>query len=164
MVSERYGPTIDDLYEQELKARARQWEVRVEGDAIRRFADTPEGRVQADKLAMRLLEQPWVDRVEVVVIESAAPAEGREPRRASHEPNGESRVHPAESSAAAGSIRATVVPFSRIHRMQTRRVGLDEAMQTHPSAGGVQHANGGRCPVHPEQGAYDCFVCSDRRT
>lgn len=139
----RYGVTVDDVYEQELRDRARQWEVRVDGEAIRRFADTPEGRVRADKLSMHLIEQPWVDRVEVVPIESAAPAQAAPSR----EPRGQGR--------AAGSFGPTynVVPFNRVHRSQTRRAGLDEAMETHPSAGGVV---ADKCGI-------DCPECSDRR-
>jgi hypothetical protein len=84
---------IDAMYEAELKAAARYLEVRVEfsggkTETVRKFLDTPEGRVHAGKVADEWFELDKVERVEIVPIRRhgypGAPVEAgeRSPRHA----------------------------------------------------------------------------------
>ena len=96
----------------------------------------------------------------VVPIESAAPRNLRGGDSVAHEVpvvarpgSGEPRTEGTPSAAGSFGPTYNVVPFNRVHRMQTRRVGLDEAMESHPSAGGIL---ADKCEL-------DCSECSDRR-
>jgi hypothetical protein len=52
--------------------------------------------------------------------------------------------------------------FGRRHAIETRRVGLDDAVPME-GAGGVLTSVGSSCPVHPDEPALDCLACSERR-
>lgn len=137
-----FGPSLDDLYEQELKT------CRKLGHDLTAMVSSG----GAESLECR--------RCGTVFEESEVPTESAAPLG----PVGGAGGTKGGREPAAGSIRATVVPFNRIHRMQTRRVGLDEAMESHPSAGGVLSSDDGYCPVHRVEHVLDCVICADRRT
>lgn len=129
LVTRSFGPSLEDLWEEELKS-------------CRKLGHDLQAMVSqggAECLECR--------RCGTVFEESEVPTE-------SAAQPGAGPQRQATPAVAAGSIRATVIPFNRIHRMQTRRAGVDEAMETHPSAGGVL---ADKCD-------WNCPECADRRT
>ena len=180
-----YGPTIDDLYEQELKEARGKLLLKLDGRLVQTFDDTPAGREHCDKAAFQIMNEGevTVDRMGAGgLATSQDPRGGREaastvpaPLRSTGccipakypGPSGWRRRHSLDCPVMPGEVyREPVLKPSnlvRIHAMETRRTGLDDALARHP-AGGTLTPTTNTCPAHPGGGRWwDCPTCSDRR-
>jgi hypothetical protein len=161
-----------------------------EDERVRTFPDTEDWCEAADRLAFELLADPDVEKVwsipmgagKVGVGRDAStsvddrtppPSECCQPIR-SRGPSGIRLRHAWTCERKGQPWDGPVAPdhdgvppprrdrLSRLHAIETRRVGLDDPVPVE-RAGGVLTAKGAGCPAHPLMPIYECPTCAERR-
>lgn len=181
---------IEKLYEEQLQAAQPKLLLYVDGSLKRTEANTPQGRRRMDRAAFEAVRisddvkvvpvgaatpKPSAGRVPASVpsssrMQGVVPAPSRttgccKPRRYAG-PSGVRYRHEFDCPRSPGQpYESPVADLSRVrlnrkHTIQTRRYGLDEAMEDHP-AGGTLSAEA-HAFWHPGESAEDCIECSER--
>lgn len=151
-----YGPTIDDAYEEDLKASRGKLLLRLNGRLVQTFDDTPSGREHCDKAAAELMDE---GDVSVDRMGAGGLAVASQDPKGPQQSGGRERPVPAPLRLT-GRERSKKYLFRRLWA-ETRRTGLDDAVKRHP-AGGTLTALTDRCPVHPAYLWWECPTCSER--
>lgn len=193
MTAERYGPQLDDLFEERLKAE--RLTLHIDGRLVRSEPNTPAGRQAIDKAALLASETSDDVRVGPEAGETEPFGRGKDSRgsRSGARKGGVPPVSPSSRPPLAPCCKAEVYPgpsgirrrhsfqcpehpgqpigalsavvrdisdgqLARQHRIQTRHVGLDDAIADHPAS--YVSAETHKL-LHPDEDVLDCYWCSE---
>lgn len=186
-----YGPTIDDAYEEDLKASVGKLLLRLDGTLVKTFDDTPAGREHCYKAGFEL-DRKNPGRVTVDRMGAGGLAVSHAPKESRREgtsrpvpasirptegccvptpgpgPSGVRKRHARDCPEEPGGVwrepvrrEPTVGHLQRRLAAETARTGLDEVIRQTPHAG-VLTALTDRCPVHPKYLWWECPEYDER--